>query len=98
MEAINQLSQRIDDLETASRNAVERRLSDSKRDLQAFAHRLNALSPLATLERGYSISRKVDGEVLTSTQQVSVGDKIEVQLAHGHLACRVEELGDTEKD
>ena len=98
MEAIHQLSQRIDDLETASRNAMERRLSDSKRDLQAFAHRLNALSPLATLERGYSISRKVSGEVLTSTQQVSVGDKIEVQLADGQLACRVEELGDTEND
>ena len=97
-EAINQLSQRIDDLETASRNAMERRLSDSKRDLQAFAHRLNALSPLATLERGYSISRKTGGEVLTSTQQVSVGDSIEVQLAHGYLACRVEELRDREKD
>ena len=98
MEAIHQLAQRIDDLETASRNAMGRRLSDSKRDLQAFAHRLNALSPLATLERGYSISRKVNGEVLTSTQQVSVGDKIEVQLAHGHLGCRVEELDDTEDD
>ena len=97
-EAIHQLSQRIDDLETASRNAMARRLSDSQRDLQAFAHRLNALSPLATLARGYSISRKMSGEVLTSTQQVSVGDRIEVQLANGHLACRVEELGDTEKD
>ena len=96
-EAIHQLSQRVDDLETASRNAMARRLSDSQRDLQAFAHRLNALSPLATLERGYSISRKTGGEVLTSTQQVSVGDRIEVQLAHGHLACRVEELDDTEK-
>ena len=96
-EAIHQLSQRVDDLETAGRNAMARRLSDSQRDLQTFAHRLNALSPLATLERGYSISRKTGGEVLTSTQQVSVGDRIEVQLAHGHLACRVEELDDTEK-
>ena len=97
-DAIHQLSQRIDDLETASRNAMARRLSDSKRELQGFAHRLNALSPLATLARGYSISRKMSGEVLTATQQVSVGDRIAVQLADGHLACRVEELSDTEKD
>lgn len=97
-EAINQLSQRVDDLEAACRNTMERRLSDSKRDLQAFAQRLNALSPLATLARGYSISRKMSGEVLTSTQQVSVADKVEVQLAHGHLACRVEGLRDTEND
>ena len=95
-EAINQLSQRVDDLEAACRSAMERSLSDSKRDLQAVAHRLNALSPLATLERGYSISRKTTGEVLTTTQQVSVGDRIEVQLAHGHIACRVEVLRDRE--
>ena len=95
-EAINQLSQRVDDLEAACRSAMERSLSDSKRDLQAFAHRLNALSPLATLERGYSISRKTTGEVLTTTQQVSVGDRIAVQLAHGHITCRVEELRDRE--
>ena len=97
-EAIHQLSQRVDDLETASRNAMERQLSDGKRDLQAFAHHLNALSPLATLERGYSISRKTSGEVLIATQQVSIGDRIEVQLARGHLACRVEELDDAEND
>ena len=97
-DVINQLSQRVDDLETACRTAVTRRLGDAKRDLHALAQRLNTLSPLATLERGYSISRKMDGEVLTTTEQVSVGDKVEVQLAYGHLACRVEELRDTESD
>ena len=90
-DVINQLSQRIDDLETGCRNAMERCLSNGERDLHTLAQRLNALSPLATLERGYSISRKTDGEVLTSAEQVSLGDRIEVQLADGHLACRVEE-------
>lgn len=97
-ETIHQLAQNVDDLETACRNAMERCLSDNRRDLQAFAHRLNALSPLATLERGYSITRKVSGEVLTSTQQVSVGDRIAVQLLHGHLTCRIEELREPEDD
>ncbi len=97
-DVINQLSQRVDDLETACRTSIERRLGDAKRDLHSLAQRLNTLSPLATLERGYSISRKIDGEVLTTTKQVSVGDKVEVQLAHGHLACRVEKLLDPESD
>lgn len=97
-DAINQLHQRIDDLETACRTSVTRRLGDAERDLYALAQRLNTLSPLATLERGYSISRKMDGEVLISTEQTAVGDRIEVQLAHGHLACRVEELRDTENE
>ena len=68
---------------------MTRGLSQSERDLRTLAQRLNALSPLATLQRGYSISRKTDGEVLSSTEQVSVGDRVEIQLADGHLACRV---------
>ena len=97
-DAIYQLYQRVDTLEAACRTTVERRRTDGERDLQALAQRLNALSPLATLKRGYSISRKMDGEVLTATEQVSVGDRIEIQLSDGHLTCRIEErqLSDTE--
>lgn len=91
-DTIYQLYQTVDTLDTACRNAVKRRLNDSERELHTLAQRLNALSPLATLQRGYSISRKTDGTVLTSTEQVSVGDRVEIQLSDGHLACRVEEL------
>ena len=91
-DVINQISQRIDDLETGCRNAMARYLSNSERDLHTLAQRLNALSPLATLQRGYSISRKTDGQVLTSAEQVSIDDRVEIQLATGHLVCRVEEL------
>ena len=90
-DAIYQLHQTVDALDLACRSAVGRRLADSDLDLHTLAQRLNALSPLATLERGYSISRKTDGEVLTSAEQVSIGDRVEIQLADGHLACRVEE-------
>ena len=95
-DAIYQLHQTVDALDAACRTAVERRLNDSERDLRTLAQRLNALSPLATLERGYSISRKTDGEVLTSAEQVSIDDRVEIQLADGHLACRVEELSSEE--
>lgn len=91
-DAIYQLHQTLDTLDLACRNAIGQKLADGERDLHTLAHRLNALSPLATLERGYSISRKTDGEVLTSAEQVSIGDRVEIQLADGHLACRVEEL------
>ena len=97
-DAINQLYQRVDDLETLCRTAVARRLEDAERDFHALSQRLNTLSPLATLARGYSISRKISGEILTSTEQVSVSDRIEVQLSHGHLVCRVEELRNTENN
>ena len=91
---INQLYQIVDNLDTACRNAARQSLTAGENRLHTLAERLNALSPLATLKRGYSISRKTDGEVLTDAEQVAIGDKIEVQLAQGHLACRVEELLD----
>ena len=91
-DAIHQLHQTVDNLDATCRTAVERQFNDSKRELHTLAQRLNALSPLATLERGYSISRKTDGKVLTSAEQVSIGDRIEIQLSDGHLACRVEEF------
>ena len=103
-DTLYQLHQTVDTLDVACRSAVGRKLADSERDLHTLGQRLNALSPLATLERGYSISRKTDGAVLTSDEQVSVGDRIEIQLADGHLACRVEELlcehqaGNSERD
>ena len=91
-DAIYQLHQTLDTLDLACRSAVGQKLADGERDLHTLAQRLNALSPLATLERGYSISRKTDGAVLTSAEQVSIGDRVEIQLADGHLTCRVEEL------
>ncbi|MDE0686949.1 MAG: exodeoxyribonuclease VII large subunit [Candidatus Poribacteria bacterium] len=91
-DAIYQLHQTLDTLDLACRSAVGQKLANGERDLHTFAQRLNALSPLATLKRGYSISRKTDGAVLTSAEQVSVGDRVEIQLADGHLACRVEDF------
>ncbi len=93
-DAIYQRYQTVDTLDVACRSAVGRKFSDNENRLHTLAQRLDALSPLATLKRGYSISRKTDGEVLTTTEQVSVGDRIEVQLVAGHLACRVEEFLD----
>ena len=93
-DTIYQLYQTVDTLDVACRSAVGRKFSDGENRLHILAQRLEALSPLATLKRGYSISRKTDGEVLTAAEQVSVGNRIEVQLAQGHLACRIEELLD----
>lgn len=90
-DAIYERHQTVDNLEAACRAAGERRLVDSERELHTLAQRLNALSPLATLKRGYSISRKTDGQVVFSAEQVSVGERIELQLSQGNLACRVEE-------
>ena len=63
-----------------------------------FARRfaaLNALSPYATLERGYSIVRGPDGGVLTDARNVKRGDPVSVRLQRGEIGARVESVRDS---
>jgi exodeoxyribonuclease VII large subunit len=58
--------------------------------VDGLAGRLRALSPRATLERGYSIVR-TDAGIVRSARTVVSGTRVEVELAEGALAARVEE-------
>jgi exodeoxyribonuclease VII large subunit len=53
---------------------------------------LDALSPLAVLQRGYAIAQTQDGKLVRDAKLVSVGDSIKVRLADGRLAARVESV------
>lgn len=88
-DAIYQLHQTVDNLESSCRAAGKNRVSTAKHTLHTLAQRLSTLSPLGTLKRGYSISRDRDGEVLTAAEQVAVGERIEVELSQGSLICEI---------
>ena len=60
--------------------------------MQALAGRLNALSPLATLTRGYAVVTDRHGRVIAGVDQVSSGDHIGVRLTDGRLRARVEDV------
>jgi exodeoxyribonuclease VII large subunit len=53
---------------------------------------LRALGPRATLERGYAVARLPGGEIVRSSEQASAGASLEVVVAHGSLAARVEHV------
>jgi exodeoxyribonuclease VII large subunit len=69
---------------------VAGRLAQNRADLGRQSASLSALSPYATLERGYSIVRGPDGGVLRDPRRVNRGDAINVRLQHGELDARVE--------
>lgn len=71
---------------------VQKLYQQKNRDLEVSAGKLQALSPLATLSRGYSICKKNDGTVLVSARQTEIGERVSVQLCCGSLDCLVEEL------
>jgi exodeoxyribonuclease VII large subunit len=49
---------------------------------------VRALSPLATLERGYAVAQLPDGSVITSTGQVASDTEFTVRLADGSVGVR----------
>jgi exodeoxyribonuclease VII large subunit len=57
--------------------------------LLGFEHRLNALSPLAVLERGYAIVSKAGGELVRSTHQVEPGEDLGVRVSDGSFSVQV---------
>ncbi|RKU19014.1 exodeoxyribonuclease VII large subunit [Candidatus Poribacteria bacterium] len=93
-DTIYQLSQSIDGLEAAYKKAINDRLKVESNQLQSLAARLNGLSPLATLKRGYSICRISSGDVVTSSDQINVGERLDVKLSEGNLVCTVDECLD----
>lgn len=60
--------------------------------LQENAAKLQALSPLSVLARGYSVTTLADGTVVHSANQLSENTEITVQLADGKAACTVKEI------
>ena len=54
---------------------------------------LHVVSPLATLDRGYAIATKKN-KILFTTQQLKIGDNIDVRLAQGTLACKITQIKD----
>jgi exodeoxyribonuclease VII large subunit len=65
-------------------------LERKRAGLDAVAGRLRALSPRATLERGYAIVR-TDAGIVRSARAVAPGARVDVELAEGALGARVEE-------
>jgi len=84
------LRQRIDEIAERMARGMVQCYRWSRQRARAAEERLEALSPLAVLERGYSIVWSSDGKVVRAAEQVEVGDALQVRLARGRLTVRVE--------
>ena len=69
------------------------RNADRRAQLGALAAALAQLSPQSTLERGYSIVRKKNGEVVRESNQVAAGDAVELRFALGWADATIKETG-----
>jgi exodeoxyribonuclease VII large subunit len=81
-------------LDRGLRSGMATLLADRRRGWEKEVSRLEALSPLAILGRGYSITRRLpDGLILREADDVEIKGQVAVRLSRGELVCRVEEKG-----
>ena len=85
---IDQRIQTVDTLMTSALLSVQRKLDSETARLSSMAARLDALSPLKVMARGYSIVTK-DEKVVASSKALKKGDRITVGFSDGERKCEV---------
>ncbi|MBM5098922.1 exodeoxyribonuclease VII large subunit [Vibrio parahaemolyticus] len=84
-----QQKSRLERIEHKLMDAMDRKLLTMRHQLAIAAEKLDTVSPLATLKRGYSITQTDQGKVVTSADDVETGDLLVTRLANGEIHSTV---------
>lgn len=88
---------RIQQLEYRLAENIRSRLSATRERFGNAVTHLEAVSPLSTLARGYSVTTATDGNVLKQTKQVKAGDVLTTRLSDGWVESEVKEIKPVKK-
>lgn len=80
---------KLDRVEQKLLDAMDRKLLTMRHQLAIAAEKLDTVSPLATLKRGYSITQTEQGQVVTQAKDVKTGDVLVTRLSDGELRSTV---------
>ena len=90
---VTALQQHVSSLGQRAQAATARTLQRDALELRGLARSLEAISPLATIARGYSILQDDTGHIVRSVSETTVGDRLTARLHDGNLKVRIEESG-----
>ncbi len=71
-------------------SGIKARLHRERARFEISVGKVNALSPLAILQRGFALCRDAEGSIIKNAADVVLGDRVRVTLASGELDCQVE--------
>ncbi len=86
---VGQLRARLHALAGRPRALAAQRLQNDTLHLTGLARSLHAISPLATVARGYSILQRMDAAVVRSVADVGIGERLQAQVSDGSLQLQV---------
>jgi exodeoxyribonuclease VII large subunit len=90
---IFELARRLDELDARAVRAVRGRMRFARQRIDTVAGRLESLSPLAVLRRGYSLTqRTADGQIIRAATELSPGEEITTRFASGQAISRIERV------
>ena len=89
---LNRRRMMLDSHTVELQHGIQNLLNQRKSKAELLRHKLDALSPLAVLDRGYSIVTDKDGKTLKSTKQAKPGDNISITLSDGRILADVQEV------
>lgn len=90
---IETLARMLDELEQRARRVAMQTIARKRQDWNSTTARLESLSPLAVLSRGYSLTMLAEsGEIIRDADGLLQGQSIETRLGHGSLVSRIEKV------
>ena len=88
LQKINERAITLDILVKSIQNSIQNKLHKSKTSAVEIITKLDALSPLKTLARGFNIAEK-NGKIITKKQDVNLGDEITLRFIDGNVVTKV---------
>lgn len=86
---VDERREQVDGLVDRARRCLRHRLDHADSELRHTRARVVALSPAATLERGYAVIQREDGSVVRAADQVEDDEKLRARVAEGEFTVRV---------
>lgn len=86
---VHRCQQQLQQYQYQLQQALERQLNAARQRFSVGYSQLEAVSPLATLARGYSVTTAADGKTLKKSKQVKTGDTLKTRLSDGWIESQV---------
>lgn len=95
LNAVNVGRQNLDAILTVMRNKLDAVIGSETKRLSGLSGKLDAMSPLKVLSRGYAVALYPGGSVIKDAARVKKGSEVDVRLAKGILRCAVKDVVST---